>query len=443
MHDKRKEIYDYEIELMFELMRMEDVGMRIDMDYTEEVFVDTERRISDLDQQIWEAVGTQFNVNSDQQVVRWLLTDEGLGLRGKVPDDVWREHDRVMRTGGGSLSVARDALKVYRDYDETGTCERLMLRNMLVGMDRYYKHFIEEHYLNSKGHYIVRPSILQFTATTGRFSVVEPALQTIPSRSSGRLLDFEKDAIPDVRRCFVPTYPSWNMYAWDYSQIELRLIAFYAQEEAMIQAYATGQDVHDMTTYSVWEGREDLTDKDIFKRCRTFCKMVNFGLAYGMTNEKFHQELNTPMPVVDRVVKEYHEKFPGIAGLMDAVKDKVRRDGYLHNVFGRLLLVPKSKSYMGVNYIIQSTGAEIVKRAIVHRRRWANKHGIRLAQVMTVHDEVLDMIHPADDCHEVRLGLKKVMEDFPEFDPLPITVGCQRLVGSWSQKEEVDFGEAA
>lgn len=439
MHDKRKELFDMEMELVFEIMKMEDIGMRVDLDYTRKVLLDTEKRTKELDQKIWEAVGTQFNIDSKPQCVRYLLTDDGLNLRSKVPDDVFKDHLRVMHTESGGLSTARDALKVYRDYDDTGTCERLMLRSMLVGMTRYYKTFMEDHYENSRGHAILRPGILQHTASTGRFSIVEPPLQTIPSRSSGRLLDFERDAIPDVRRCFVPTYPSWGMYAFDYSQIELRLIAYYANEEAMIRAFAEGKDVHDLTTKTVWEGRENLDDPVVWKRCRTFCKMVNFGLAYGMQADKFHQELNTPMDVVVRTIKIYNEEYPGISNLMDAVKAHIRTYGYLHTVFGRLQLPGRLKSYRGVNYLIQGTGADVLKYAMVNLGKWSRKEGIPLIPIIPIHDEIILQVHPAYDNLETLRGIANVLEDFPQFAPLPIKVGCTRIKSHWSDTEEVDL----
>jgi len=440
MHDQRIHIYEYELELAYVIMGMEDVGMRIDMEYTQDVFLETERRIHAIDKEVWEGLGEEFNVNSDVQLRNHLLTDpNGPNLRKYLTDDQFNEFRRVLITEKGHLSVARSALKIYKDYDTTGLCAKLMLRGMLVGMDKYYKNFMEDHHINSKGQAIVRPSILQHTAKTGRFSIIDPALQTIPSRSSGRLLDFEKDEIPDVRRCFVPTYPSWNMYAWDYSQIELRIIAFTAQEKAMIQAFVNGEDVHDMTTHTVWDGRENLEDPVVWKRCRTFCKMVNFGLAYGMEEEKFHQELNTPMDVVRSTIKIYGESFPGISNLMKEVIRKVNRDGYLHNVFGRLLLPSRQKAYAGVNYTIQSTAADIMKRALVHVDRYIKKSGIRAILIMTVHDEIIMQIHPEDDTLETRWGIKRAMEYFPEFAPLPITVGCKRIIDYWSKSEEVTF----
>lgn len=438
-HDKRWEIFQNEMELCFEIMRMEDVGMRVDLNYTKKTMIETERRIHQLDKEIWDAVGVQFNINSDAQCAKYLLTEEGLNLGSKITEEDWEDHERSLLTTKGAMSTSRNALKVYDKYDTTGTCKRLMLRNMLVGMDRYYKHFMENHYENSKGHTIMRPSILQHTASTGRFSIVDPPLQTIPSRSSGRLLDFERDAIPDVRRCFVPTYQSWPMYAFDYSQIELRLIAFYAQEETMIQAFAEGKDVHDTTTEVVWSGRENLEDPVVWKRCRTFCKMVNFGLAYGMQEEKFHQELNTPMDVVRRTIEIYNSEYPGISNLMEVVKDHVRRYGYLHTVFGRLQLPGRSKAYRGVNYLIQGTGADVLKYAMVNTGRWARSEGIPIIPILPIHDEIILQVHPSYDNRETLQELARVLEDFPQFDPLPIKVGCKRIVGHWSNKEDVDL----
>jgi DNA polymerase-1 len=438
-HDKRWELYRNEIELMFVIMGMEDIGMGLDVEYTTNMLIDTERRVAKLDESIWHIVGRQFNIDSPQQLADALLSDDGLGLRAAVPVDVFNDHSRVMFTKTGALSTARDALKVYKDYDEYQVCQPLMLRGMLSGMVSYYKQFLEQRYENSKGNAVLRPSILQFTAVTGRFSIVEPALQTIPSRSSGRLLDFERDEIPDVRRSFIPPYRTWGMYAFDYSQVELRLIAYYANEEAMIKAFANGEDVHDMTTHIVWTGRETLDDPVVWKRCRTFCKMVNFGIAYGMQEDKFHQELNTPMDVVRATMQIYNEKFPGISNLMEVVKDHVRRYGYLHTVFGRLQLPGRSAAYRGVNYLVQGTGADILKYAMVRIRRWSIENGVPLIILLTIHDEVIIQIHPKYDNIETLRAIAAVLEDFQEFDPLPIRVTCKRIKTNWSDTEGVDL----
>lgn len=421
------DLYTNERRLAEVVGRMETRGMLCDLNYARQQLHICRSRQDEVQSSVDAINDGDINLNSPKQLQELLFTKLRLHETLDVPTR--RRFARVLRTPGGDWSTKREALRVY-NHEVIQLIMDYRMYGKMAGT--YFERFLEFADKNS----IIHPSFWQAGTRTGRFSSSEPSFQTIPSVTSGRLLDFDRDSIPNVRRCFT-VRPGFNMYAPDYSQIELRIASVYAGDERMQNAFIMGRDIHDDTTKAIFPDDWESVDKPgtIDKPKRTFCKMVNFGVLYGMGVGKLSADLGVPIERAQEFLLRYFKTYPGLHTLMQQCTRDIATKGYVESIFGRRARTPVQSAYRGLNYLIQGTAADVMKMTMVRMDDLFQEWGLKAYLLNTVHDEIIFEIAKEDDTKEFHAELKKRMEDWPQFAPVPLTVNCKRVVDYWSNHE--------
>ncbi|MEO5366717.1 MAG: DNA polymerase [Magnetococcus sp. WYHC-3] len=423
-------LYDNERQLADLVGRMESRGMLCDLQYAKEQATFCRNRQAEIQSRLNEINEGPINPDSPKQLGDLIFGK--LKLHETLTNDQRRRFSRILRTPKGEWSTKREALRIY----EHPVIHEIMDYRMFGKMaGPYFERFIE---LADKDG-VLHPSFWQSGTRTGRFSSSTPSFQTIPSVTSGRLLDFDRDIIPNVRRCFI-TRPEFKMYAPDYSQIELRLASFYAGDKSMQNAFIMGRDIHDETTKAIFPDDWESVDKpgSVDKPKRTFCKMVNFGVLYGMGVGKLSADLGVPIQRATEFLARYFKTYPGLKQLMEQCVRDIAIQGYVRSVFGRYFRTEPSAAYKGLNYLIQGTAADVMKITMVRMDKKFQELGVNAHILNTVHDEIIFEVAEKDDTPELHKEVITVMSDWPQFAPVPITVGYKQIIDYWSNHREFD-----
>lgn len=421
------DLYTNERRLAEIVGRMETRGMLCDLNYARQQSTICRSRQDEIQSQVDIINDGDINLNSPKQLQELLFTK--LRLHETLDVNTRRRFARVLRTPKGDWSTKREALRVY-NHEVIQLIMDYRMYGKMAGT--YFERFLEFADKNS----IIHPSFWQAGTITGRFSSSDPSFQTIPSVTSGRLLDFDRDSIPNVRRCFT-VRPGFNMYAPDYSQIELRIASIYAGDKLMQDAFIMGRDIHDETTKAIFPDDWESVDKPgaVDKPKRTFCKMVNFGVLYGMGVGKLSADLGVPIERAQEFLLRYFKTYPGLHSLMQQCTRDIVVKGYVESVFGRRARTSVQTAYRGLNYLIQGTAADVMKMTMVRMDDLFRDWDLEAHLLNTVHDEIIFEIRKEDDTEDFHVELKKRMEDWPQFAPVPLTVNCKRVVDYWSNHE--------
>jgi DNA polymerase I len=383
----------YEIE-MAAIHVLRDAGLRglaIDLDYTRRERAFLENRVEQLRAHL------PFEPSKEAQVIEWLQS------KGAV---------LVERTDAGNLSVDDDVLEEQEHtFPEVRTLRECRKRERMV--NNYFKKFEDE---NVAG--ILYPSVKVLGARTARMSVTDPPLQTLPR---GRM----------VRDCFVPRADARSLILADYDACELRVLASYAQERPMIEAFERGEDLHTWVASQAYE----VPIGDVTKPQRQVSKNTQYARVYGAGNAKIALTAGVPVDVIDRFMVKYNELFPGVQDWMMETIAEVRstsfkgdpKTGYVETILGRRLPVEKSKAFKGINYKIQSSAtADLLKLKLVELAA----AGLGEKILLPVHDEV---VFEADD-DEVDDVQAIIHDIFPEHRlfscPIAIDVNVTKRWGT-------------
>jgi DNA polymerase-1 len=240
--------------------------------------------------------------------------------------------------------------------------------------------------LVNAGTHRIHTTLSQTVAATGRLSSSNPNLQNIPvRRPEGRA----------VRRAFVTGAGFATLLVADYSQIELRILAHVSEDEGLLEAFTSGEDVHATTAARLF----DVALEDVDSTTRDRAKAVNYGLAYGLTAFGLARQLGIPGDEAQGIVDAYDERFPGVRTYLDDVVAQAGRDGFTSTLYGRRRYLPDLTSSdrnrrgiaerMALNAPIQGTAADIIKLAMIALDRDLASAGVASRQILQVHDEVI------------------------------------------------------
>ena len=221
-------------------------------------------------------------------------------------------------------------------------------------------------------------------AATGRLSSSDPNLQNIPVRTGeGRR----------IRQAFVAD-PGFRILAADYSQIELRIMAHLSGDRGLLDAFASGADIHRATAAEVFAGGGPVSDEQ-----RRSAKAINFGLIYGMSAFGLARQLGIERGEAQRYVELYFSRYPGVKAFMDEMREQARERGFVETVFGRRLYLPEIRSgnvhrrqyaeRTAINAPMQGTAADVIKRAMLVLDAWIVDSGASVRMIMQVHDELV------------------------------------------------------
>jgi DNA polymerase-1 len=284
----------------------------------------------------------------------------------------------------------------------------------------------------------VHPSFWQVGTNTGRLSCSEPNFQNMPAEDADRAKEHGGVDPLSVRRAFAVT--DWPRWFFDYSQIELRVLAAYSRDPIMLDVYAHNGDIHKRTQEEVSARLQRPVE-------RRPAKIVNFGLSYGMAAGGLSRKSGLPMDQAEQFMSAFFERYRGIAIFRERLWAQVRQSptSSITNMWGRMRRVPQIKSpdrYLrgraerqAIGSLIQGTAAELTKESLVRVDR-LKRAGYPLRIVNTVHDEIQIEIDPAATVETVT-AIKTEMERYPELAPVPVLVDAEYATEHWAEKHKI------
>jgi DNA polymerase-1 len=379
---------DIEAPLVPVLLRMEEAGILLDVDYLKAMSEELGQEIAGLEEEIYKQAGDRFNLNSPQQLGVILFEKMGLPALKKT------QKTKSYSTGAETLEeLARRGYPIaqlllrYRELTKLKSTYIDALPVLVAADGRVHTRFN------------------QAVAATGRLSSTDPNLQNIPIRT---------ELGQRIRKAFVAP-PGHVLLVADYSQIELRLLAHIADEKALIDAFAAGQDIHRATSAVILGVAPELVNAEQ----RRAAKTINFGILYGMSAYGLSQELQISSKEADRFITAYLGQYPGVKRYMEETLESAEREGKVETLYGRVRWLPdiRSKNWglregarrMAINARIQGTAADILKLAMiaVDRRVRDEQPGAHL--LLTVHDELVLEV-PEEQAEAVAGIVKAEME---------------------------------
>jgi DNA polymerase I len=236
----------------------------------------------------------------------------------------------------------------------------------------------------------------------------------------------------EIRRAFVPGEGFAELLVADYSQIELRIMAHLSQDEGLLEAFGSGEDIHATTAAKVFDLPLDAVDGALRDRA----KAVNYGLAYGLSSYGLGQQLGIPPDEAQEIVDAYFERFPKVRSFLDRAVAAATNDGYTTTLFGRRRYLPDLRSdnrnrrqmaeRMALNAPIQGTAADVIKLAMIELQRALDRSGLRTQQLLQVHDEVILEV-PGD---EMERAQELVVETLSHVVDLAVPLEVDTAFGS-------------
>ena len=390
---------------------MERAGIKADPDELRRLSNDFALRLADLEKRITKAAGQSFNIGSPAQLGKVLFDDMGLTLaNGSTPK----------RTKTGAYSTGADVLEELAAAGHALPQLVLDWRQISKLKSTYADALVETINPETKR---VHTSFAMAVASTGRLSSSDPNLQNIPVRTEeGR----------KIRKAFVAA-EGCELLSFDYSQIELRLLAHVADIAALKEAFRKGIDIHALTASEVFGVPVEGMDPMVRRRA----KAINFGIIYGISAFGLARQLSIPQGEARKYIDAYFERYPGIRAYMDRTKEFARKHGYVTTPFGRRCWVPGIQSKnpaersfferASINAPLQGGAADIIKRAMVRIPAALAKAELKARMLLQVHDELLFEAPPKERAKTSEV-VKAVMEtaDRPILElsvPLVVEVG--------------------
>ena len=400
--DKLDGLYrELELPLVPVLADIERHGVRIDLPALASQSTRIEAELASRSARIFELAGETFNINSPKQLSVVLFDKLQLPTAKRT----------------GKTKVASTAVDVLEDLALTHELPKLILEwRALMKLKGTYIDALPQlvHSRTARVH----TSFNQAVAATGRLSSSDPNLQNIPIRT---------DLGREIRRAFIAD-SGCVLISADYSQIELRVLAHLAEEEALIDAFRRGEDIHDRTALKVFGASSGLDKHELRRRA----KIINYALLYGKTAFTLARDIGVTAGAAQEFIDAYFGGFPRVRTFIDATIDHARTSGFVETMYGRRRLVPELNSRNGqirqgaermtVNFPIQGTAADILKRAMLRVHDVLTRDG-GARMILTVHDELL-IESPEQTATEVAEQVREAMQGAATLKvPLTVDVG--------------------
>lgn len=397
-------MYDIEIPLSETLANMESVGMYVDKNKLEEFGLEISKRIEELEKEIYDLAGEEFNINSPQQL--GVVLFEKLKLPGK----------KKTKTGYSTNKEVLEELEEYHDiipllieYRQTMKLKSTYVDGLKATIKKDSR---------------IHTTFMQTVTSTGRLSSVEPNLQNIPIRLE----------LGSKIRTFFTAPQGKEIVDADYSQIELRVLSHISKDETMQNAFNNGIDVHKVTASQVF----GVPLEEVTKQMRSKAKAVNFGIVYGISEFGLAKNVGTSWKEAKEYIDTYLQKYHGIREFMQNIVKEAKENGYVSTIFGRRRYIPELKNKnknivqfgerVAMNTPIQGSAADIIKIAMNKLYKALKENNLKSKLVMQVHDELI--VETFDDELEiVKKLMKESMENVIKLDiPLDIDLNVGK---SW------------
>ena len=381
--------FDVELPLCRVLADMERSGFLVDGGALARFGADLSDTIRQLEERIYAVAGQQFNINSPKQLGKVLFEDLGL------------PHGKKTKTGWSTNADVLEKLK-----DQPLVADVLTYRQYAKLKSTYADGLLKV--IDPDGR--IRTSFQMTVTATGRLSSTEPNLQNIPTRT---------DLGSKMREMFVAA-PGHVLVDADYSQIELRLLAHISGDEAMQQAFLSGEDFHTVTAARVFHVPQD----QVTHQMRSRAKAVNFGIVYGISAFSLSQDIGVTVAEAKEYMERYFATYTGVRQYMEQVVSQARERGYVETLWHRRRALPELKSSnfnmrsfgerVALNMPIQGTAADIIKLAMVRVHRRLAAEGLEARLIMQVHDELI-VECPEAEASRVEQLLQQEMQGVAEL----------------------------
>ncbi|MBV9805261.1 MAG: DNA polymerase I, partial [Solirubrobacterales bacterium] len=392
-------LHEVELPLVRILREMELAGCKLDIERLHEISARVKGEADALEREIFQICGEEFTLGSPKQLEEMLFGRLGLSRKRR-----------------GKTGYSTDARVLQAIRHEHPVIPRIERWRELTKLAQTYLDALP--LLTDSGGRI-HTTFNQTAATTGRLSSNNPNLQNIPIRTPlGR----------EIRACFVAE-PGDRLVSADYSQVELRLLAHIAGEDALKEIFRKGEDVHTATACRVF----GVTPEQIDPGMRSKSKMINYGIVYGLSAWGMADRLDIPQEEAEEFIKRYMAGFPAVARWIEETIEQGTEHGYVSTLFGRRRQVPELRARrwelrrqgerFAVNMVIQGTAADIMKVAMVRCDQAIKEAGLRSRMILQIHDELL-FEGPPEEAEEVsRIAVEQMGGAF-EMDPaLAVEVG--------------------
>lgn len=424
-------VFNTEMSLIKVLCDMEENGMGIDVEHLESLKAQLQIKKEELEAQLFVHLQIpRFNIASDQELRNFLLNYLGLPLVKTTASGAYAVDKEVL----DSFSKVHPALDLIAQWKEAEKLETTYTNSII---DR----------LDSRN--ILHCDFQQMGTIASRLSCKKPNLQNQPSDSNSRAKAYTGKSLEDggvdpwsIRRAYIVQKPKEFIRVYfDYSQVELRVLAYYSQDPVMMEAYLNNEDIHSRTSLEVFGTKE--------KAYRRLAKIINFGLSYGMQSIGFSRQAKISIDEATSYLAKFFERYSGVASFKERFFQEVRNNGgYFTNLFGRPRRVPKINSSrdfdrggaerQSIAALIQGSAGELTKESLVRVDRTIQGHNWEglVFPVCTIHDEIQYDVHLSIFPQFCR-AVKNLMEDFHEFDPIPIIADGEYTLTNWSEKKSL------
>jgi DNA polymerase-1 len=394
-----------ELPLVSVLSRMEGFGVKVDLAVLSDISRDVDAQCTAQEAELQRLAGRDFNVNSNAQLAQVLYTEL------KLP---------VLKRGKTGPSTDAEVLEKLAEHHPL---PRVLLeyRTLSKLKSTYLDALVPLVAVDGRLH----TTFHQAATATGRLSSSDPNLQNIPIRTEvGR----------SIRRAFVAD-PGWRLLSADYSQIELRILAHIAEDPALLEAFRADEDVHVRTAAEVFAVSAEMVSSDQ----RRVAKMVNFGIAYGLSPYGLATRLDIPQDEAAAIIERYFARYTGIRRYLEETVARAKRTGVVETLFGRRRLMEdlhssnrataQAAERAAINMPIQGTAADLIKMAMLRIDTVLRERGLRTRMLLQVHDELL-LEAPEEELEEASVLVRTSMAGVATLRvPLRVDLGVGQ---SWA-----------
>lgn len=397
-NEQLKLFEELEMPLAHILGEMESIGVQVDVDRLKKMGEELSGKLKEYEKKIHESAGETFNINSPKQL--GVILFEKLGL------PVVKKTKTGYSTSADVLEKLRDKHVIIEDilhYRQIGKLQSTYVEGLLKVI--------------RKDTHKVHTRFNQALTQTGRLSSTDPNLQNIPIRlEEGR----------KIRQAFVPSQKDWLIFAADYSQIELRVLAHISKDKNLIEAFTHDMDVHTKTAMDVFH----VSEEEVTPAMRRQAKAVNFGIVYGISDYGLSQNLGITRKEAAAFIERYFHSFQGVKEYMEETVQEAKQKGYVTTLLARRRYIPEltSRNFnlrsfaerTAMNTPIQGSAADIIKKAMIAMAEKLKEKNLQAKLLLQVHDELI-FEAPEEEIKELEKLVPEVMENALQLD-VPLKV---------------------
>lgn len=404
-----KLLEDVEMPLVPVLIRMEMRGTGIDINRLNELSKSFEHQLEALEGSIYGLADEEFNINSSQQLGRILFEKLKLPVQKKTKKKT-------------AYSTDVDVLNVLAEHHELPAL--VLKHRTLSKLKSTYADALIDLVHPDTGR--IHTSYNQTVTATGRLSSSDPNLQNIPIRT---------DEGREIRRAFIPQ-TGWHLVSADYSQVELRILAHYSDDQILIKSFLDDEDIHTRTAGEVFQISPEMINPEL----RRQAKAINFGIIYGMSAFGLSKQLEISQKMARTYIDNYFSRYKGVKQFLDQTIADARQTKQSSTLLGRIRLLPdidsanniirQAAERIAVNTPIQGSAADLIKLAMINVDRAFREKNLQSAMLLTVHDELVFEV-PPDELDIVCNLVKEIMEGVWKLNvPLKVNVASGR---NWAE----------